>query len=953
MTSAKISQILIAAMLFLSISLSAQTVVTVPVYPIDIDSVTVIYDATKGNGALKNVPPPIYAHTGVITNLSTGPSDWRYVLAPWTTNLPKAMMTPLGYNLYQIKMAPSIRSWYGVPSSEQILKMAFVFRNSDGSIVGREADGGDIFANVYPATTSITIQKPTAKALYPKLNDTIQILATSPLADTIKMFVNNILVKKVSGTTFTDTLLANNFGHYWVKQWVKLVAKNDTASKADSFYYEVIPPSPIAVLPTGTIDGINYIDSTTVILSLYAPNKDHCFTIGDFTNWQVDSQYYMNRTPDGTHYWLQIHNLTPRKEYIFQYQVDGTISIADPYSDKISDPNDQYISPSTYPGLLPYPTGKTTGIASYLQTAQIPYSWSSTSFTPPAPTDLVIYELLIRDFIATHDYPGLTDTLNYFKRLGVNAIELMPIMEFEGNDSWGYNPDFEFAPDKYYGTKNGLKQFVEAAHAKGIAVILDIVLNHQFEQSPLAMLYWDGANSRPATNNPWFNAIPTHPYNVGNDFNHESPETRTYCERVIRYWLQEYHVDGYRFDMSKGFTQVNSYPDNMTLWAAYDTSRITILKNYANAAHSVNPNAYMILEHFADNSEETELSADGMMLWGNMNYNYNEATEGWNTGSLSDFSWVSYKQRGWTDPHLVGYMESHDEERLMYNNIHSGNNYNSQYNAKDSATAIKRNGMAAAFFYTIPGPKMLWQFGELGYDYSINYPCMNSNCRLSDKPIRWDYYNQWHRKYLFNTCSSLMNLKINHDAFRSTNYTVSLTGPLKQLNITSSEMNVVVVGNFDVYQGAIVPGFNQTGPWYDFFGGDTLNVTTLTDQITLQPGEYHIYTTKKLPKPLFTGIDEASITANQNGRYSIAYPNPSFGEFTIQYSLETPAQVKITVSDLYGRFIAGLFDGKEAKGTHTVQWNGIDLNGKKVSHGMYLYHFIAGDHIETGKLIIQ
>jgi hypothetical protein len=294
----KLMQLLMLFFFVFSGSLTAQTVTTVPVYPTDIDSVTVIYDASKGNGALKNVPPPIYAHTGVITNLSTSSSDWRYVIAPWTTNLPKALMTPLGNNLYQIKMKPNIRSWYGVPPSEQILKLAFVFRNSDGSIVGREANGGDIFASVYPATTSITIQLPTVRELYPKLNDSIAISATSPLADTIKMFVNNVLVKKVAGRVFTDTLLANNFGHYWTKNWVKLLAKNDTASKADSFFYEVIPAPQVAALPTGAIDGINYLDSTTVVLSLYAPGKDHSFTIGDYTNWQIDSQYYMKKTPD-------------------------------------------------------------------------------------------------------------------------------------------------------------------------------------------------------------------------------------------------------------------------------------------------------------------------------------------------------------------------------------------------------------------------------------------------------------------------------------------------------------------------------------------------------------------------------------------------------------------------------------------------------------------------------
>ena len=125
----------------------------------------------------------------------------------------------------------------------------------------------------------------------------------------------------------------------------------------------------------------------------------------------------------------------------------------------------------------------------------------------------MIYELLIRDFTAAHTFAVLSDTIDYLKRLGINAIELMPVMEFEGNSSWGYNPDYLFAVDKYYGPKNELKHFIEVAHSKGIAVILDIVCNHQFGQSPLVKLYWDG--SAPAANSPWFNQVPKHPYNVG------------------------------------------------------------------------------------------------------------------------------------------------------------------------------------------------------------------------------------------------------------------------------------------------------------------------------------------------------------------------------------------------------------------------------------------------------
>jgi 1,4-alpha-glucan branching enzyme len=417
----------------------------------------------------------------------------------------------------------------------------------------------------------------------------------------------------------------------------------------------------------GTIDGVQGTH-----FAVWAPNALTVSVIGDFNDWSVDPAYYMNVTPDKKRYWLSIDNLTPKQEYIFQYLVDGNIRIGDPYADKVSDPDDKYIPSSTYPGLKQYPYGKTNGPATFLQTDQDAYVWTTTNYTPPKVTDLVVYELLVRDFTSARTFNAIIDTLDYLKRLGINAIELMPIMEFEGNSSWGYNPDYLFAVDKNYGTKDHLKNLIDQAHAKGIAILFDIVVNHQFGQSPLVKLYWDGSAQAPAANSPWFNQVPRHPYNVGFDFNHESFDTKMYFERNLTYWITEYKIDGYRFDLSKGLTQRNSYPNNMSYWAAYDESRISILNNYNNVMKSVKPNIILILEHFADNAEEKVLSSDGMLLWGNLNGPYGEASMGYNANNNSDFSWGAYTTRGWTQPNLVTYMESHDEERIMYKNIAYG-----------------------------------------------------------------------------------------------------------------------------------------------------------------------------------------------------------------------------------------------------------------------------------------
>jgi len=926
----------------------SQVVVTTPEFPVDIDSCEVIFDASQGNQGLINFTGAVYAHTGVITNLSTSPSDWKYVIAEWNVNVPEAQLISLGNNLWKLRVIPSVRVYYGVPEGETIEKMAFVFRNSDGSRTGRNGDGSDIFADVYPAVLSINLILPESRELLVKPGDQIPVLASSPYADSLFIFHQNTLIKKTAGTSISDTLTAA-LTNYWANEWIRVVAANDTAQVADSFSYRVIPDPPVADLPAGVQDGINYLDSVSLILCLYAPEKDYCFAIGDFSDWETDSMNYMSRTPDGKRYWILMNNITPRQEYRFQYLVDGTLRVGDPFCDKVCDPNDQYISEATYPGLLPYPTGLTTGITSVFQTAQEEFPWQPIPYSPPAVKDLIIYELLIRDFTADHTYLSLIDTLDYLQRLGINAIELMPVMEFEGNISWGYNPDFSFAVDKYYGPKNTLKQFVEACHTRNIAVILDIVCNHHFWSSPMVQLYWDGNLQQPAANNPWFNPIPKHPYNVGYDFNHESTDTRSYMDRLIRYWLEEYHVDGYRFDLSKGFTQVNSYPNNVALWGQYDASRVDILKHYESVIHSVNPLAYVILEHFADNSEEKILSADSMMLWGNMTYAYGEAAKGFNTGTISDFSWISYQKRGWSEPHVIGYMESHDEERQMFKCISSGNNSAPPYLVKDTSTGLKRAELAANFFFTIPGPKMIWQFEELGYDYSINWPSGTSASRLDPKPPRWDYREEWRRGYTFNVFRTLAELKKSQPVFSTTDYTLEVAGATKRITLRHETMDALVLGNFDVKATEVTPAFTRTGYWYELYSGDSLNVTDVSAPLGFEPGEYRLYTTVRLPKPLFTGTGNTVLPSSR--LHSFVFPNPTDGAINLHLESVTEDEIQVEILNLDGSYRVTLFRGRINSGIHTIP---LDLNnpGGPLPGGVYLLMIRGAHEISTEKVVV-
>lgn len=597
------------------------------------------------------------------------------------------------------------------------------------------------------------------------------------------------------------------------------------------------PAEVLGALP----DGITRISDDSLAFVLFAPKKQRVHLIGDFNNWQISDDTKM--TKDGDRFWIKVGGLDKNKEYICQYLIDGIIRVADPYANKISDPwSDKNISAAIYPGLIAYPAGKTTEIAMTVSTRKDDYNWQVKDFSITNPTDMVIYEILLRDFTTEGSVKAAMAKIPYLKQLGVNAIELMPFNEFDANDSWGYNPTFYFAPDKAYGTINDYKAFIDECHRNGMAVIMDMVLNHSYGQSPFLRMY-QIADGKPAANNPWYNmksnfANPDAQW--GADFNHESLYTQKLVDSICSYWMSRYKIDGFRFDFTKGFSNTPYPATGNDSWGnPYDAARIKNLKRIYDGIKKRNPYALMICEHLADNREETELANHGILLWGNINSNFNEATMGYNESGKSDVNWASYKQRGWNKPGLVAYMESHDEERIMFKNKKYGNSRGS-YNVKDLNTALERTEAAAVLLMSFPGPKMIWQFGELGYDYELN------DDRLAKKPVRWDYYEVAERKELYNTFATMSRLRNKYAAFSGSDYQISVAGAFKQILLKSGEGDICVLANFDVAPQTTTVTFGRTGKWYEFFTDAELQVPTSTHSITLEPGEYRLYSTAKM-----------------------------------------------------------------------------------------------------------
>ncbi len=473
---------------------------------------------------------------------------------------------------------------------------------------------------------------------------------------------------------------------------------------------------------------------------------------------------------------------------------------------------------------------------------------------------------------------------------------------------------------------------------------MDIVLNHTYGRSPFVRLYASAPFGPPTSENPWYNVTSPNPvFSWGYDLNHESKFTQELVDRVNRYWIDEYNIDGYRFDFTKGFT--NTPGDGGT----FDQSRINILKRMADSIWAFDSTAYVILEHFTSDTEEQILTNYGMMVWGNNNSSYNEATMGYHDNGKSNFKRISYKEHGFSKPNLVGYMESHDEERLMYKNLLFGNS-SGTYNIRDLNTALSRIKLAAAFFITVPGPKMLWQFEELGYDFSINY-----NGRVGNKPIRWDYFENKTRENLYKTISALNFLKNNYTAFSTDDFVIAVSSSNKLIKLNHPSMNVLIIGNFGVESSTVIPNFQHTGVWFDYFSGDTVEVTNLQKTILLQAGEFHIYSTIKLPTPepdILLGLNEDKPTSPTTFSLSQNYPNPFNPTTTIKYSVPNigtshDLSLQIKVYDILGREVTTLVNKYQPSGNYKIIFDASNLNS-----GVYFYTLKAGSYYQTRKMLV-
>jgi 1,4-alpha-glucan branching enzyme len=869
-------------------------------------------------------PVKVYMHAGIGNDAS--PFGFS-VVGNWGIDNNVGLMTNNGNGTWSITLTPSV--YFGLNATQQAnaTKLGMVFRNANGSqTLKLPPTCGDFIFNVGTFQVNLTAPLNNSSTII-NSGGNLNITATN----TGGTANYNLKANGISINTSSTSSYAFNHTNITANTSYELEATSGGSTITRRFSVVVIPTVISQAIPAGLENGINYnaTDNTKATLVLDAPLKDFVYVAGSFNNWQPTSAHAMKKDPTTGKFWLEITGLTPEQWYAFQYWVcDDTnvptnspkiVKTADPFSTLVLSPFDdpEIIQLGVYPGLPVYDViapGQQREV-SVIQTGTNTFrsfNWSAATlnFQKPAIKDLVFYEVLVRDFDSNRTFQDLIDKFNYFKNLNINAIKLMPVMEFEGNLSWGYNTAYHLALDKRYGPPAKLKQFIDLCHQNGIAVVLDIALNHVFGRSPLERMWmldtnndgWSDGYPRVTTENPYINRFDAHSYSVGSDLNHfiePNNLTNTYSVRAIKHWIEEFKIDGYRWDLTKGFT--NQCPPGVAggqevCTNGYRSDRVAKLKWYADKQWEADNNSYCIFEHLGvggSSDEENEWSGyriaegKGIMQWRKMTDAYANLIKG-NGANLLGVTGLNDR--------FVGYAESHDEERVIYKAITEAGQ--TQGNL---TKALKRLSAQGAVHLLVPGPKMIWHFGALGWDKSL-WTCTNGNvsftnpdCKLDTKPQpQWveNWLTNAQRSVVYNDWAKMIKLRIENPVFENGQFSWNMSNNTRpRLDVwtsttqTSSLSYVIVLTNF-TDSAASLGGFPFIGNWVNLMDNSSVDVTSTSQTFNMEAGGFRVF-----------GNQPSTLSSEDFNAFKTEisiYPNPVKNSFAINQAVSSVEVYTIT-----------------------------------------------------------
>jgi len=690
-----------------------------------------------------------------------------------------------------------------------------------------------------------------------------------------------------------------------------------------------LPPLQVekAPRPADTHLGPN-IKGTEVTFVLHAPSQPLVqlrIAPSGRTLSQVESTP-MQLSPDEEDIWWITVTLDEGL-YSYDYSMLNGQTVSDPFARRVVDGVSQL---STEPG------GTTANN----------YPWRSDGFVKPAKDALIIYELHIDDFVAQGSGKGrfndLEENLDYLDYLGINAIELMPISEFPGRRSWGYNPQFHFAPEETYGTPADLKRLIDAAHTRGIAVILDIVLNHMVDSSPLWRIEPDFAL------NPYFkseNDIRSNETKGSwgqRDMDHFTEETQRYISSILRFWVEEYRIDGFRFDFTRGI--------------GWDLSKKELgILGWSHRLKERDRTVYQIAEHLAADPfliSNSTLDAG----WHDSFYDQIHA-DIWSPKpsmttvlkqivGLHEYSNMGSSRYG-TLTEAVKSTVTHDEQSLLQEMI--------EFKLFSEEIALQRDLLYSTLLFTSQGIPMLWQGQEFAFQSGWTDENGNGNWdeeKLRYRPVDWLRLASPEGKKHFELYRRLIQFRKESQAIRHGELVElaryegdrTVAWSLVDNRISGSSEKVVVVANFSSVERTFTDiAWPAAGNWYNILTGEILTATDTTIASLNVPEFSAVVFQHGQPVSLIdlppTSPDEMSVISN--------YPNP-FNESTIiELILPDLSEVTLTIYDVSGREAAILVNRPLSSGVHRITWNASDFRS-----GVYIAKVKIGKREFTEKMLL-
>ncbi len=454
------------------------------------------------------------------------------------------------------------------------------------------------------------------------------------------------------------------------------------------------------------------------------------------------------------------------------------------------------------------------------------YTWHDQNFKVPNLDELVIYELMVDDF--AHDFDGVKERLTYLKSLGVNCIELMPVTNIPEPYRWGYMPMSYFAIEERYGGGEKLKAFVDACHGEGISVIHDAVYAHMHEEFCYRSVYWTAGEE-----NPMIGAFAGDMFGVGTDFN--KPFTYEYFKAVNDYFINEFHMDGFRYDYvpgiydgplgvgyarlvydtyqsTKGISRFNGGDHNRIIQVAeyLDKPKQVLKETYTTASKRWWPmlKAQQMVQH--SGSVEEGFVHDMLLI---------DLTSPWpkeyNNGQ--DHFPVTTLQ----------FIESHDKSRLMYllSGEHSPTQGGFDLFNRDRTHWYRLQPYAIALMSAV-GVPLLWQGQEFGEIYGKHDD--GGSRVLASRPLHWNYFYEKGGRQLVNLYRKMGQLRQTYQALRSRNayyhYEHSDLGrglvAYQRIPDNNTDPTVMILLNFGDFDGTLTVPFPRAGIWHEKVNGN-------------------------------------------------------------------------------------------------------------------------------------